>query len=254
MYLTLTIKFMKLPNQTAILHRSQIYQLLTHIIDDSLLSKSLIFKGGTCATLLGYLDRFSVDLDFDQINPNNTPNIKKSLETIFKKLDLTIKNQSVKTVQYQLKYPAESLHRNTLKLDAVAQALDMDIYTPQYLADIDRYMTCQTIETMFAHKLVALTDRYKKHGSIAGRDIYDLRYFFLHGYSYHEAIITERTGKTAQAYLVELKTFISTKVSQATIDQDINTLLTPHQFQKIRKTLKPELLLLLNEQIQTIKQ
>ena len=78
---------MKLPNQDAVLHRSQIYQLLTHIIDDPYLSKNLIFKGGTCATLLGYLDRFSVDLDFDQAKSSSKLEIKKRLEDIFKKLD-----------------------------------------------------------------------------------------------------------------------------------------------------------------------
>jgi len=243
---------MQLPNQVSLLHRSQVYQLLTQVADDSFLSKNLIFKGGTCAALLGYLDRFSVDLDFDQIDQTNAKQVKKSLEKIFHKLDLVIKDQSRSTVQYRLKYETNSSQRNTLKLDAVSQALESDIHSPQYIADIDRYMTCQTIETMFAHKLVALLDRYKKHGSIAGRDIYDLHYFFIHSYSYHPAIITQRTGKSVQAYLKELKNFIEAKVSQVIIDQDINTLLAPNQFQKIRKVLKPELLVLISEHLKII--
>ncbi|HIP71371.1 MAG TPA: hypothetical protein EYH05_08260, partial [Anaerolineae bacterium] len=46
-------------------HRIQLTRLLTEILDDPYLAASLYFKGGTCAAMLGYLDRFSVDLDFD---------------------------------------------------------------------------------------------------------------------------------------------------------------------------------------------
>ena len=216
------------------------------------MSKNLIFKGGTCATLLGYLDRFSVDLDFDQAKSSSKLEIKKRLEDIFKKLDLVIKDQSTKTIQYRLKYSSTPSQRNTLKLDVVSQNIKADVFAPQYLTDIDRYMTCQTIETMFAHKLVAITDRFAKHNSIAGRDVYDLRHFFLQGYSYHPKIVVERTNKSPKTYLMELKDFISKNVTQTIIDQDINTLLTPNQFQKIRKVIKSELLVLISEHLQTL--
>ena len=48
-----------------ILHKSQLNRLLIEIIDQPTLSQNLAFKGGSCASMLGYLDRFSVDLDFD---------------------------------------------------------------------------------------------------------------------------------------------------------------------------------------------
>ena len=47
------------------IHKVQLTRLLTEILDNSILSQNLYFKGGTCAAILGYLDRFSVDLDFD---------------------------------------------------------------------------------------------------------------------------------------------------------------------------------------------
>ena len=46
-------------------HKIQLLRLLTAIIDDPVLSSSLFFKGGTCAAMSGFLNRFSVDLDFD---------------------------------------------------------------------------------------------------------------------------------------------------------------------------------------------
>jgi len=51
------------------------------IYDDPILTDNLYFKGGTCAAMLGYLDRFSVDLDFDYVgNEKNLEEIRKRME------------------------------------------------------------------------------------------------------------------------------------------------------------------------------
>ena len=52
-----------------------------------------------------------------------------------------------------------------------------NVYETVRLVEIDRIATCQTIETMFANKLVALIERREKTGSIAGRDLYDVHHF-----------------------------------------------------------------------------
>jgi len=103
-------------------------------------------------------------------------------------------------------------------------------------------MNSQTIETMFANKLVAVTDRYALHRSIAGRDIYDIHYFFLHGYAYTPAVILERTGLSVVDYFEKLELFIKTHVTQTLINEDLNTLLPNDQFQAVRKVLLPETL------------
>ena len=46
-------------------HKAHLLRVLTEIVDNQILSSSLYFKGGTCASMIGILDRFSVDLDFD---------------------------------------------------------------------------------------------------------------------------------------------------------------------------------------------
>jgi predicted nucleotidyltransferase component of viral defense system len=48
-----------------ILHKSYLNRLLMETIDRPVLAHNLAFKGGSCASMLGFLDRFSVDLDFD---------------------------------------------------------------------------------------------------------------------------------------------------------------------------------------------
>ena len=47
------------------IHKSYLNRLLIEIIDRPAMAHHLALKGGTCASMLGYLDRFSVDLDFD---------------------------------------------------------------------------------------------------------------------------------------------------------------------------------------------
>lgn len=244
---------MILPSPKEALHRGQLYKILIEIADTAPLSKSLIFKGGTCATMQNYLDRFSVDLDFDLKQKTPRGFVKGELEKIFKKLGFEIKSRNNSTVQYVLKYPSPKESRNTLKFDAVDFALDCSISKPTYLADIDRYLTCQTIETMFSHKLVAVLDRYHKHEAVAGRDVYDIYYFFVNGYSYNPEIIQERTSLSVLEYLKELKEFIESKVNSSVIDEDLNMLLPFARFSSIRKSLKSEVIRILKDEIQNIK-
>ena len=114
-----------------------------------------------------------------------------------------------------------------------------------FLADINRYAICQSKETMFANKLVAVTDRYQKYRTVAGRDIYDIHHFFTKGFGYNEAVITERTGLAADVYIRKLAKFIQEKVTDKTLHEDLNALLPPSSFSAIRKTLKAEVLLFL---------
>ena len=109
---------MLLPNPKDALHRAWLYRLLIAIYDNEYLSESLYFKGGTCAAMLGWLDRFSVDLDFDlMVEKNEMSKVRKEMEKIFKNLGMKIKDQSKNTPQYFLKYDAPKDFRNTLKID-----------------------------------------------------------------------------------------------------------------------------------------
>ncbi|PIW73563.1 hypothetical protein CO005_00710, partial [Candidatus Roizmanbacteria bacterium CG_4_8_14_3_um_filter_34_9] len=55
---------MILPKREDVYHKVQLFRLLTEILD-SPIAKDVYFKGGSATTMLGFLDRFSVDLDFD---------------------------------------------------------------------------------------------------------------------------------------------------------------------------------------------
>jgi len=184
---------MILPNKKDAIHKAWLYRLLSAIYDNKTLDQHFYFKGGTCAAMLGWLDRFSIDLDFDcKAKGKDMLRLRKELELVFKNLGLEIKDKSKNTAQYFLRYPAQENERNTIKIDVTSPPPKSNQYHQFRLDDIDRIVQCQTQETMFANKLVALIDRFEKHEAIAGRDLYDIHYFFTRGFSYNSEVIIER--------------------------------------------------------------
>lgn len=232
-----------------VLHKAWLTRLLVAIADDQTLSQNLFFKGGTCAALLGFLDRFSIDLDFDFKKGADKLLLRKEFHRIFKELCLGVDQENLKVLDFLLKYPNEKGKRNTIKLSVNDLEIRANVYRGQFLAEIDRDFVCQTVETMFANKLVAMTDRFKKHGTIAGRDLYDIHHFFLQGFAYESGVIEERTHKSVKSYLIELCEFIKNKVTDQIINEDLNSLLPNERFQKIRKTLKSETLMMVQNEI-----
>ncbi len=242
-----------LPQPKDAVHKAWLYRLLTGIYNDAFLADQLYFKGGTCAAMLGYLDRFSVDLDFDFVRDKSTvPETRKHLEQVFHDLGLQIGDQSRAMPQYFLKYEAPAEERHTIKIDTTFPPLKANRYEPKRFHEIDRIITCQTLETMVANKLAALMDRYQKSEAIAGRDLYDIHVFFLRGFRYNEEVIRERTGKDTHRFFVDLIAFIEKHVTDQIITQDLSTLLPYEQFRRIRKALKQETLMFLRDELQRI--
>lgn len=242
---------MLLPNPHDAIHKAWLYRLLSEIYDQPELAVRLYFKGGTCAAMLGFLDRFSVDLDFDYVGKRRELNTMRGhLTRIFSNLGLEIKNTSKKTLQYFLRYPAPPGQRNTIKIDVTFPPPQANKYRPVQLPDIDRVITCQTKETMFGNKLVALIERHEKHEAIAGRDLYDIHHFFLQGFPYNRAVILERRHIDDPAnFFKQLIAFIETKITQTVIDQDLNVLLPPATFKRLRHHLKQETLAFLHDEL-----
>jgi predicted nucleotidyltransferase component of viral defense system len=234
------------PRTEDLIHKIWLYKLLGAMFNNVLISNNLYFKGGTCASMLGWLDRFSVDLDFDYIgDQKDIPEIRRILEGIFSDLKLIIDDSSKNTLQYFLKYDNGEHQRNTISIDSYFPVPKSNKYEAKRFADIDRTIMCQMVETMFAHKLVAITDRFDKRGTIAGRDIYDIHHFFSKSFDFDKNIIEEETSMKIKDYLTKLIKFIDEKVTETIIDQDLNFLLTPEEFKKVRKSLKGETLLYL---------
>ena len=244
---------MTLNPQDAI-HKAWLYRVLIAIVDNSNLH-DLYFKGGTCAAMAGFLDRFSVDLDFDYVgDQKHLLKVRHELEKTFKNLGLEIKDASKKVPQFFLKYPTKDVSdRNTLKIDINFPPPKTNIYEPIKLVDISRVVICQNIATMFANKLVAVIDRFERNNSIAGRDIYDIHYFFLNGYNYNNEVIIERTGLSLIDFFKKLSDFISKYITDTILNQDLNPLIPYEKFNKLRKVLKRETIMFLNDEIKRLE-
>ncbi|MFP4514859.1 MAG: nucleotidyl transferase AbiEii/AbiGii toxin family protein [Parcubacteria group bacterium] len=241
-------------NSQDAIHKAWLYRVLLAILDNINL-QDLYFKGGTCASMAGFLDRFSVDLDFDYVGKQkDLPKLRHELEKIFKNLGLEIKDASVKVPQYFLKYPSKDISaRNTLKIDISFPPPKANVYEPIRLVDIDRIVICQNVATMFANKLVAVLDRFEKNNSIAGRDIYDIHHFFMNAYSYNKEVIIERTDLNLIDFFNNLSDFISEHITETILSQDLNPLIPYKRFNKLRKVLKRETLMFLDDEVLRLK-
>ncbi|MEK7577447.1 MAG: nucleotidyl transferase AbiEii/AbiGii toxin family protein [Patescibacteria group bacterium] len=229
-------------------HKMILIRTLIAISDTSKLSQNLRFKGGTCAAMSGFLDRMSVDLDFDVVFDANIEDMRGLFHQVFKKIGMSVLDESKKALTFLVKYESNKGERNTMKIDALERGWKANIYEMRYLSEIDRAFFCQTKETMVSNKLVSPLDRYRIHKNIAGRDIYDIYYFLSHGYGFIPEIIRERTGKTMPDFFDTLIEFVKKRVNKQIIDEDLNTLLPYDTFRTIRGSLKEEVISLLEEE------
>jgi len=246
---------MILPDQKDAIHKAWLYRVLINFCDSPLLSSSLYFKGGTCAAMRGLLDRFSVDLDFDYVaEDDRLSDVRLEMERIFDELGMEIKDRSKMVPQYFLRYKNNRENeRNSLKIDVTLPPPRSNRYEPVRLVDIDRILYCQTADTMFSNKMVALVERHEKNGSIAGRDLYDLHHFFITGQDYNRDVILERRNiERVGDYLRLLLEFITNHFTERIISQDLNMLLPYKKFRSIRKTLINETIFLLRDEIKRI--
>jgi predicted nucleotidyltransferase component of viral defense system len=230
-------------------HKYQMLRLLRTILTDKDLRLKLQFKGGTYAALRGELNRFSVDLDFDLPDKTAVKMVRQSCYRIFKKLDLEIKDESKRYLQFFLRYQAKEKDRNTLKLEINDQPNLKNSYEKVHLQEINMYCQAHSLETMVGNKLVAAMARFDKNGKIAGRDFYDLHHFFLNGFKVNREVVEYYAKTSYVEYLKKLRQFIQNKVTEKLLNQDLNPLLPSKKLNQVIGNLKPELLALIKDEI-----
>ncbi|HPQ79478.1 MAG TPA: nucleotidyl transferase AbiEii/AbiGii toxin family protein [Candidatus Dojkabacteria bacterium] len=243
---------MFVPSNREIKHKNQLYILLKEILKDPLLSQNLMFKGGTYASLRGVLDRFSIDLDFDLPDRSKKEDIRKRCYEIFTKLELEIKDESKRHLQFFLKYDALEGERNTLKLEINDDVSKYNGYEKVLLEQINMYCNGHTLDTMFANKLFACKARYDKNGKIAGRDFYDIYKFFLQGLSINEKVIEERSGLEYVNYLKSLIAFIKKHLTKTLLNQDLNPLVKQRDLDKLLPHINEDIVSFLKDEISRI--
>jgi predicted nucleotidyltransferase component of viral defense system len=236
---------MQVPKKEDIPHKLAMYKLLVALLENAYIANQIFFKGGSCAAMLGYLDRFSVDLDFDLPDKSQQQALRKEIHQVIDKIGFEIKDESQRHLQFFLKYRQTENERNSLKLEISDLVSAHNQYHKAHLIEIDKYCQAQTAPTMFANKLVAFKARWDEGKGIAGRDVYDVYYFAQQGLGVNQAVVEDLRGVSYIDYLEELTEFIQQQVSEKILYEDLNPLMSKKRLNQVVPGLKSEVLLVL---------
>lgn len=149
-------------------HKLYLFQILKDIYEDKELSGILGFKGGTALMFFYDLPRFSVDLDFNLLNPDKEKQVYNKITGILSEHKLKIK---ISKRDFDDSYEIKNLLGVSIKV----------MVKPD----------------MFAHKLCALMDRK----AITNRDIFDCWFFMNSKTPLNKSIVEQRMGMPLPDYL-----------------------------------------------------
>ena len=217
------------------LHRQTMLRVLKDIYSIPLVANSLGFKGGTAAYLLYNLPRFSIDLDFDLLNPTQEDFVFKKWTQIlggYGRLDeSTVKHY---TLFYLLSYKSD-LQR--LKLE-ISRRPESSSFEPKTHLGIP--FLVMTKPDMLANKLVALMSR----SQLANRDLFDIHFFLKENWPVNFKLVEKRTEMTYQDYIKKCLETVE-KVPSDSLLTHMGELVDNKTKYWIKNHLKPELLSLL---------
>jgi predicted nucleotidyltransferase component of viral defense system len=216
-------------------------RVLKDIYTHPALGPNLGFKGGTAAYLHYNLPRFSVDLDFDLLDPTKEDFIFNLMQKILAPYGtLTEATNKHYTLFYLLSYKS-GLQK--LKVEISKRPTPSQYETKQFLG---LPMLVMTEADMFAHKLVALTDRRQ----LANRDIFDIYYFFKQNWAINTTIVEKSTSMAYQDYLQKCIRTIE-KITPKSMLANMGELVDNKTKFWIKNHLKKEVLFLLTSNSQT---
>ena len=216
-------------------HRLVLVQILKDIYSDSQLGPLLGFKGGTAAYLFYGLPRFSVDLDLDLLDTEKKDFVFQKIKNILEKYGKIKETREKRFTLFFLLSYEEGLQN--VKIEISKRTFPNQYEIRDYLGIS---MLVMQKSYMFAHKLVALTERKQ----LANRDLFDIYYFFSQHWEIDEKIIKLRTGCSLKEYLRKCLSFIE-KVNNKQILQGLGDLIDEKQKALVKNKLKQELIFLI---------
>lgn len=169
-------------------------QILKEIYSDIELSNWLGFKGGSALMFFYDLPRFSVDLDFNLLEPAKEEEVYQKVRSVLLKFG-TIADEAKKFFGpvIVLDY---GYHERKLKVE-ISNRMFNDRYKIENLLGIN--MKVMVAEDMFANKLCALLDR----STVANRDIFDCWFFMQKQTAVNKEIVETRMKKPFSDYLLQ---------------------------------------------------
>lgn len=214
------------------LHQTKLFSILQAIYTDTLLRNSLGFKGGTCAMLFYHLPRFSVDLDFDLLDPEKKQVVFNRLKKILPQFGTLRETREKRyTLFFLLSYQTGE---KQIKIDISKRPLKTD-YVPKNYLGIS--MMAITEKDAAATKLSAVLTRKKS----ASRDLFDLWFYLKNGFVLNEKIVKKNTGLPLKQALNKALEQVE-KVKQPELLQGLGELLDNKQKAWVKEELKDQLL------------
>lgn len=216
-------------------HKTILFQILKDIYSDTKMAPFLGFKGGTAALLFYNLDRFSIDLDFDLLD-------KSKEDQIFYQIMKIVQKYGVLKESYQKRFNLFYL----LSYENKAHNIKIEINRRQFGSkyEIKTYLGVSMLvmipEDMFAHKLVAMTERIAK----TSRDIYDVWFFLNKHFPINKEIVEKRTRKPFNQVVKNCISLLK-EMDNNSILSGIGELLTPNQKDWAKVSLRTETIALL---------
>lgn len=176
-------------------HKNILIHLLKDIFTDATIGPFLGFKGGTAAYLFYELSRFSVDLDFDLLNPAKEHYVFEQLKKILGEYG-EVKEAREKrfSLFFLLSYNDKLLNAYNIKVEVNRRDFGSRYEVKSYLGIPMKVMVP---EDMVAHKMVAMLERIGK----TNRDIFDTWFFLKNNWTINETIIRQRTGLSMVQFL-----------------------------------------------------
>lgn len=182
------------------LHRNVFIDILRAVYSDPLLRSNLGFKGGTAAMLFYQLPRFSVDLDFDLLDPEKKEEVFRKLGEILPRFGTVVESSDKHyTLFFLLSYKKGE---RGLKVEISKRTIIRSAYTPRNFLGIS--MLVMREEDMAASKLAALLTRKR----FATRDIFDMWFFLKENWQINEEYLKAKTDISLEQALKKAQSLV----------------------------------------------
>lgn len=222
-------------------HKYLLVQILKDVYSDKDISSIIGFKGGTAAFIFYDLPRFSVDLDFNLRESGKKDLVFRRMKDILKEYgNVKTAREKRYTIFFLLSYGEEATN---IKIEISKREFSDNYEVKNYLGIP---MLVMKKEDIFAHKIVAFTDRK----NIANRDVFDLWFFFKKNWEIDKNIVELRTGKKIKDYLKNCIEMVK-RLNETYILQGLGEVLDEEQKRWVKKNLKKDLIFLMKNYLES---
>lgn len=217
------------------IHKNILLRLLKDVYSDTAVGANLGFKGGTAAHLFYELPRYSVDLDFDLLDPAKEAFVFEAVRRIAAEYGTLIEAREKRfCLLFVLSYQREA---QNVKIEIDRRQFGSS-YEKKTLLGIP--MLVMVRADMFAHKLMAMYERIEK----TSRDVFDVHYFAKQNWPMNRELVESRSGKSYETVLAECIEMLEHKDSKRILD-GLGELRSDAAKDRARATLKEDTLFLL---------